>query len=93
MELKINSKKGLKGLLFCFLSDIFIEFYKRLLFTQKHFPTSSNYGLTGLIETPNARMMPEASLRLSFSSSFPNEFTTLTATPFSWLEATYRYVN
>ncbi len=40
---------------------------------------------------PNARMMPEASLRFNFSSSFPNEFTSLTASPFTWLEATYRY--
>ena len=40
---------------------------------------------------PNARMMPEAQLRFNFSSSFPNEFTSLTASPFNWLEATYRY--
>ena len=51
----------------------------------------SNIGLTGLLETPNARMMGPASLRFSFSSSFPNEFTTVTATPFSWMEASYRY--
>ena len=41
---------------------------------------------------PNARMMPEASLRFFSSSSFPHEFTSLTASPFNWLEATYRYV-
>ena len=35
--------------------------------------------------------MDQASLRFNFSSSWPNEFTTLTATPFPWLEATYRY--
>ena len=52
----------------------------------------SNYGITGLLETPNARFMGQASLRFNFSSSFPNEFTTITATPFSWLEASYRYV-
>ena len=40
---------------------------------------------------PNARIMPEASLRFNFSASYPNEFTSLTATPFNWLEATYRY--
>ncbi len=54
-------------------------------------PSASNYGNTGIIEMPNARFLPEASLRFSFSSSFPNEFTSLTASPFSWLEATYRY--
>ena len=52
----------------------------------------SNYGNTGLLEIPNARFMEQASLRFNFSSSFPNEFTTLTATPFPWLEASYRYV-
>ena len=35
--------------------------------------------------------MGEASLRLNFTSSFPNEYTSLTGTPFSWFEATYRY--
>tara|TARA_Y100000768_G_C23981977_1_gene686398 strand:- start:319 stop:2373 length:2055 start_codon:yes stop_codon:yes gene_type:complete len=54
-------------------------------------PSSSNYGNTGILEMPNARMMPEASLRFNFSSSYPNEFTSLTASPFHWLEATYRY--
>ena len=54
-------------------------------------PTSSNYGNTGLLELPNARFMPQASLRFTFSSSFPNEYTALTASPFPWLEATYRY--
>ena len=48
-------------------------------------------GNTGIIELPNARIMKPASLRFSFSSSFPNEYTSLTASPFSWMEATYRY--
>ncbi len=55
-------------------------------------PSASNYGNTGILELPNARFMQEASLRFNFSSSYPHEFTTLTATPFHWLEATYRYV-
>ena len=54
-------------------------------------PTSSNYGITGVMEIPNARFMKEASILWNFSASFPNEFTSITATPFSWLEASYRY--
>lgn len=54
-------------------------------------PTSSNYGETGLMEMPTARFMEEGSLKFGISASYPNEFTYLTATPFSWLEATYRY--
>ena len=60
-------------------------------FPYKVSPDSSNYGNTGLLETPTARFMEEASLRFNFSSSFPNEFTSLTASPFNWFEATYRY--
>ncbi len=61
-------------------------------YPYKVVPTAYNYGNTGIIEMPNARMMPEATLRFSFSSSYPHEFTSLTASPFNWLEATYRYV-
>ena len=64
-----------------------IEYY----YPFKTGPTSSNYGLTGLLETPNARMMPEGQLKFIFSSSFPNEFTAITASPFPWMEASYRY--
>ncbi|MFL2706891.1 MAG: YjbH domain-containing protein [Gammaproteobacteria bacterium] len=60
-------------------------------YPYKVVPTASNYGNTGIIELPNARMMPEASLRFRFSASYPYEYTSLTATPFGWLEATYRY--
>ena len=54
-------------------------------------PTSSNYGETGLFEVPTARMMPEGSLKFGLNSSYPYEQTLISATPFSWLEATYRY--
>jgi len=54
-------------------------------------PTSSNYGLTGLMEIPTARFMQEGTLKLGISSSFPNEYTFLVASPFPWLEAGYRY--
>jgi len=54
-------------------------------------PSASNYGNTGILDVPNARFMGPASLRFGFSSSYPFEYTSLTATPFSWFEATYRY--
>ena len=54
-------------------------------------PSSSNYGLTGILELPNARFMEEASLRFNFSSSYPNEYTSIVASPFTWMEASYRY--
>ncbi|MDC0075968.1 YjbH domain-containing protein [Gammaproteobacteria bacterium] len=73
---------------FCSLIFSSIDDY----FPIDNLSSPSNYGNTGLLEIPNARFMDQASLRFSFSGSFPNEFTALTATPFSWLEATYRYV-
>lgn len=54
-------------------------------------PTSSNYGNTGLLEMPTARLMDEGSFKFGINSSYPYEVTALTATPFSWLEATFRY--
>ncbi len=53
--------------------------------------SASNYGNTGLMELPSARFSPPATLRFNYSSSYPFEFTSVTATPYSWLEATYRY--
>ena len=52
-------------------------------------PSASNYGITGLMEMPNARFMDPATLRINFSSSYPIEYTSLSATPFEWFEATY----
>ncbi|MBL6900422.1 MAG: YjbH domain-containing protein [SAR86 cluster bacterium] len=68
------------------LSSSIIDYYP-----YKVLPGASNYGNTGIMEMPNARLMPEAQLRFNFSSSYPHEFTSITASPFSWLEATYRY--
>ena len=54
-------------------------------------PTSTRYGGIGLIEIPTARFPKEGNLRLGITSSWPYEVTALTATPFEWMEATYRY--
>ena len=54
-------------------------------------PSASSFGITGVIELPNARFMDEASISWNFSGSFPYEYTSVTASPFSWLEASYRY--
>ena len=54
-------------------------------------PTSSNYGMTGLLEIPTARMMPEGSLKIGLNSSYPYEMTVIAASPFPWFEAAFRY--
>jgi len=60
-------------------------------FPASPFPSPSNYGETGLLNMPNARLMNEGSLRFGISSSYPLEYTTIVASPFDWLEASYRY--
>ena len=40
---------------------------------------------------PNARLMKEGSMKIGASFSYPHEYTYITATPFSWLEASYKY--
>ena len=60
-------------------------------FPSQPVTSSSNFGETGLLVMPNARMMEGGILKFHYSSSFPNEYTSVVASPFSWLEATYRY--
>ena len=60
-------------------------------YPRKLEPTYSNYGITGILEMPNARLMEEGSMRIGYSNSYPYEYTYISATPFSWLEASYKY--
>ena len=53
--------------------------------------SSSNYGDVGLIVFPSARFEEEGVLKMGYSSSYPYEFTSISATPFPWLEAVFRY--
>ena len=84
-------KKGFLSLLFLCGPQLFYgEIKDYYPYTVEQ--SASNYGITGILEIPNARFMKEASLRFNFSSSYPYEYTSLTASPFKWMEATYRYV-
>ena len=40
---------------------------------------------------PNARLMKEGSMKILHFFFLSNEYTYITASPFSWLEASYRY--
>ena len=60
-------------------------------YPKKLEPTSSNAGITGILAMPNARFMDEGSMKIGFSSSYPYEYTYISATPFSWLETSYKY--
>lgn len=52
---------------------------------------SNSYGNVGLLQTPTARFNGEGQLRLGFSSARPYDVTFLSAQPYDWLEATFRY--
>ena len=82
-------RKCLPLLFFILPFDAFASVYD--YFPKKLGYSSTNYGVTGLIQLPSARFMDEGSMKIGYSSSFPYEYTFITATPFSWLEASYRY--
>ena len=57
------------------------------------FPSFSNYGTTGIIQMPSARLHEEGSLAVSWSHYEPYLRGSIIAYPFSWLEATYGYTD
>ena len=87
----------MKSCLRTFIPYLFFLFSTQLnasledYYPYKLSPTSSNYGNTGLLEMPSARFMEEGTLKFGISASYPNEYTFIVASPFSWLEAGYRY--
>ncbi len=76
-------------LLVCFSSQVFSSIDDYLPLTTG--PTSSNYGETGLYEMPTARFQEAGNLKFGFSSFYPYEVTSISGSPFSWMEATFRY--
>ena len=62
-------------------------------FPNSTFPSYSNYGTIGIIQMPNARMMPEGSLGFSWSDMDPYKRGSIVAYPFSWFEASYQYTD
>ena len=75
----------------CFSFSLDVSASLEDYYPKKLEPTSSNSGITGILEMPNARFMTEGSMKIGFSSSWPNEYTYISATPFAWLEASYKY--
>ncbi len=57
-----------------------------------HF-SGNDWGTTGLLQTPTARMMPEGSYRVTLSHVYPYGRANIMLQPFEWLEAGFRYTN
>jgi len=56
-------------------------------------PTQSEWGGTGLLQTPVARMAPEGELSFTASHTSPYSRYNISLQPFPWLEASFRYIN
>mgnify|MGYP000031099649 CR=1 FL=1 len=56
-------------------------------------PSSSNWGVVGLMQTPTARMRPAGSFSLSWMKTWPDTWINVMLQPFDWLEGGFRYVS
>ncbi|HEY0334462.1 MAG TPA: YjbH domain-containing protein [Stenotrophomonas sp.] len=56
-------------------------------------PTQSDWGGTGLMQTPVARMADDGELSFVASHTSPYSRYSISLQPFPWLEASFRYVN
>lgn len=55
--------------------------------------TSSEWGGTGLLQTPVARMAEDGDMAFTASHNSPYSRYNVSMQPFSWLEGTFRYIN
>lgn len=55
--------------------------------------TASEWGGTGLLQTPTARMAPDGDIAFTASHNSPYSRYNVTMQPFPWLEGTFRYIN
>ena len=56
-------------------------------------PSFSNYGTVGLLQNPTARFFAEGTLGVTWNRQQPYLRGSIMAYPFSWLEASYQYVD
>ncbi|WP_293617825.1 YjbH domain-containing protein [Salinisphaera sp.] len=62
-------------------------------FTGDYAPFQANYGGTGLLETPNARMAPVGEFAFTYSNADPYSNFAFSFQPFSWLQGGFRYTS
>lgn len=54
-------------------------------------PVIGTFGSVGLLQTPTARQLPEGSISVGYSSARPYDSVFVSAYPYDWLEAVFRY--
>lgn len=56
-------------------------------------PSSSNWGVVGLLQTPTARMRPAGSIGFTFQRTWPYSNGSVIFQPLDWFEAGFRYTD
>ena len=63
------------------------------IYPYSNIPIISNYGTTGLLQVPTARMHEEGTISFSWSHLEPYLRGSIVANPFDWFEASYQYTD
>ena len=63
------------------------------IYPYSNVPIISNYGTTGLLQVPTARMHEEGTISFSWSHLEPYLRGSIVANPFDWFEASYQYTD
>ncbi len=63
------------------------------IYPHYNVPTISNYGTTGLLQNPTARLHEEGTIAISWSHNEPYLRGSIIAYPFDWFEASYQYTD
>ncbi len=79
--------------LIIFLSTKLFPGIDDYIYLNDLYPSYSNSGTVGLINMPNARLMPAGSLAFSWSDADPYQRGSIIGTPFDWFEASYQYTD
>ncbi len=79
-------------LLQLFVSSAYGSIYD-YIYPHYDVPSISNYGTTGLLQNPTARLHEEGTLALSWSHNEPYLRGSIIAYPFDWLETSYQYTD
>ncbi|WP_108652354.1 YjbH domain-containing protein [Dongshaea marina] len=85
--------KKISLLVGCCLLGIYGQAQASSLVEQVPIASLTDFGDTGLIQMPSARMAPAGEFSASVNHVYPYSYLNLSLQPFSWLQFTGRYVN
>lgn len=73
---------------------LIIFFFSNQLFSDSFkYNSYNNHGVTGLINMPSARFLPESAGGITFFYGDPDQKLTFTSSPYDWMEASVFYTN